>query len=109
MNCPFCFVNLNSANSKFHEEFFCDNKECVSHKMPRFKATYTKYPYTLISRSFILGQYYIQQDFITTQTTISKLNIVFIDNHITVPFIIPVDLIDPKKEEERLKNLLVFS
>lgn len=109
MRCPFCFADLNSANSKTHEEFFCDNNECKSHKMPRFKATYTKYPYVLVYREFILGQFYVQQDFIEVQTVISKLNIIFLEDRISIPFIIPVDLEDPNKEEERIRNLLVFS
>jgi len=77
--------------------------------MPRYQIAYNNYPTYLISRTFMLGHYYIQIDYPNDKTTISKLEACFLFDTVELLRALPVDFKNPQALLDKISTLMVFS
>lgn len=87
----------------------CANKECQYHKMPRY-IRYNNSIGDLVGEKIILTDtMYIVVDHEEDTTTISKLDIVILSNHVRLPRALQLDLKNYQVALDKIKTLLIFS
>jgi hypothetical protein len=106
--CPFCNQVLTFKSTPALTDYSCQNESCRIHKMPRY--SYTDSEGVLATERIILSDsIYILIEHLRNRTTISKLEVVLISDHVIIQSIININLKDPQKAIDKVKTLLLFS
>lgn len=106
MNCPFCDREMEFWEGSNER---CANKECQYHGMSRY-IRYNNSIGDLVGELIILTDtIYVAVDYEEDTTTISKLDIVVISNHIRLPRALQLDLKNYQTALDKIKTLLTFS
>lgn len=109
MICPFCHSRLQVWVFPFHTTYGCDASMCVNDDMPRYQITYNNYPTSLLSRVFMIDDYYIKIDYVNQKTIISILEACFLMATIELPRIFHFNKENPADILAKIKTLLIFS
>lgn len=109
MRCPFCKSRLKPLNFVWHTTYYCESEDCVDSDVSRYEATYNNYPTYLMSRTFRLGDCYIQIDLKNNKTVISKIMACVLFDIIEIPRALEVNLKNPSELLKKVRTLMVFS
>lgn len=106
MNCPFCDAEMEFWD---YTNERCANKECRCHGMSRY-IRYNNSIGDLVGEIIILTDtMYVTVDYEEDTTTVSKLDIVVISDHIKLPRALRLDLKNYQAALDKIKTLLIFS
>lgn len=106
MNCPFCNQEMEYWDGNNEK---CANTECWYHKMPRY-VRYNNSIGDLVGEKIILTDtMYIVVDYEENITTVSKLDIAIVSDHVKLPRAIKLDLKNLEAALDKIKLLLIFS
>lgn len=105
-NCPLCKAELKIWDSQFHYSLACES--CAYDGMSKFRATYTKQD-ELISKIWWIDDFYIQIDYRSESTSISKIDVCILFHTFVIPRVLVIDEENPHKIGHKLRTLMVFS
>jgi hypothetical protein len=106
--CPFCDQEMRFSSGPTLADYSCQNEVCNFHKMPRYSITYSE-GILAVERIILSDSIYILIEHLRNRTTISKLEVVLISDHVIIQSIININLKDPQKAIDKVKTLLLFS
>lgn len=89
-------------------DYSCQNEVCNFHKMPRYSRT-DRDGVLAVERIVLADDIYILIEHLRNQTTISKLDIITIDDHVVINHILKLDLKNLPRTIDKVKTLLLFS
>lgn len=110
MKCPFCQNQLIINNSEHYTTYHCEDNSCLIYdEMPRYIVRYQNDFCKPFYKTFYLDNLYVQIDFASNTTLISRLDVIFLVDSILVPRAIDFDLCDQNKTSNKLKTIVNFS
>lgn len=89
--------------------YVCNRADCMFHKMPRYTVRIDGRTDNKLSEWIIMDNFYIEIDFLQKKTTIAKLNIVLLTDHIHIAHALHLDLKNYPAALDKVKLLVMFS
>lgn len=108
MNCPFCLKQLINYADGIETTYACRELTCLFLDMPRFQEIHYQGNLLLI-RKLMIGEFYIQIDYVGKTTTISKLQACLLMDTFQIPHVLDIDMQDPNSAIPKIKLLALFS
>lgn len=108
MNCPFCLIKLEFHEGPTLDDYVCQNDACQYHQMARYSCTYWD-GILAVERIILTDNIYILVEYRQNKTTISKLDIVAIDDHIIINKAMKLDFTNIPKLVDKIKILIMLS
>lgn len=108
MKCPFCDKEMDFHEGPTLDDWVCSNEPCRFHKMARYSCTY-HHGVLAVERIILTDTIYILVEHLRNTTTISRLDVVAIDNHVKLPRAYQLDLKNYQAVVDKIKTLLIFS
>lgn len=108
MNCPFCDKEMRFHEGPTLDDYVCHQEPCQYHKMARYSCTY-HHGVMAVERIILTDTIYILVEHLQNTTTISKLDIVAISDHVKLPRAFKLDLKNYQAVLDKIKTLLIFS
>ncbi len=93
----------------YHTTYGCDSVVCAVDDMPRYQISFNNYPTYLLSKTFMLDNFYVQINYYANETVISKLEACFLFDTVILPKALPVDFHKLQDFLNKINTLLIFS
>jgi len=105
MNCPFCHQELAPREGNQR----CDKWECWYHTMPRYIRYHNSLGMLIVEKIVLTDTIYVVIDHVENTTTISKLDVVVISDHVKLSRALKLDLEKYQAVVDKIKTLLILS
>jgi hypothetical protein len=108
MKCPFCQVEMQFHEGPTLDDYVCHDESCQFHKMARYSCTYHS-GMLAVERIILVDDIYILVEWLLNKTTISKLDVVAISDHVVIHKALKFDLENLAKTIDKVRTWLIFS
>lgn len=114
MNCPFCQAVMETFDYSRSDKgpcttHTCEAKDCMFHKMPRYKVRMTDAGEKLAEFIILEGTIYLHINYLDQQTRISKLENVLISDTIHIAHALHININNYQETLTKIKLMIILS